>query len=301
MAPAARCDRSRSGRAWWSVLPLIAAVVLVGLPAPAALAVWTAPCGGRHPVKPGGGLYKCTFDDEFSGSTLDGTKWWVPTTRATGYHIGAECFIVSPNNISIGGGVLSLTVRKEAAPFFCPTPTGGYTTQYTSATVNTLGRFSQAYGRFEIRAKFPAATVAGLQSSLWMLSTTNTYGSWPTTGEIDIAEAYSQYPDRVIPYVHYAPVGGVDPQATNNYCLITPGQFHVYAVQWTTTSITITFDGRTCVSDNWNPAPPLVKPAPFDQPFLIALTQALGVNGNAVNPYTQLPATTQIDYVRIWS
>jgi hypothetical protein len=34
---------------------------------------------------------------------------------------------------------------------------------------------------------------------------------------------------------------------------------------------------------------------------LIALTQALGVNGNAVNPYTQLPATTQIDYVRIWS
>jgi beta-glucanase (GH16 family) len=284
------------------VLPLLATVVLTCLTAPgAAYATWSPPCGGKHPLKPGGGLFFCSFDDEFNGSTLDGSKWWPLTTAGTGYHVGAECFVASPNNLSVSGGMLNLTVRKEAAPFTCQTPTGSYQTQYTSATVNTLGRFSQAYGRFEIRAKFPAATVAGLQSSLWLLSTTNKYGTWPTTGEIDIAEAYSQFPDRVIPYVHYAPAGGTDPNATNNYCLITPGDFHTYVVVWTTSTITISFDGRTCVSDNWNPASPLVKPAPFDQPFLIALTQALGVNGNAVNAATPLPATTQIDYVRVWS
>ena len=34
--------------------------------------------------------------------------------------------------------------------------------------VTTYNRFSQAYGRFEIRAKFPAATVQGLQSAFWL-------------------------------------------------------------------------------------------------------------------------------------
>jgi hypothetical protein len=45
----------------------------------------------------------------------------------------------------------------------------------------------------------------------------------------------------------------------------------------------------------------LVKPQPFDQPFFVALTQALGQNGNAFDPNTTpLPATTQVDHVRVW-
>ena len=40
---------------------------------------------------------------------------------------------------------------------------------------------------------------------------------------------------------------------------------------------------------------------PFDQPFFVALTQALGVDTNVFNPATTpLPATTQVDYVRVW-
>ena len=41
---------------------------------------------------------------------------------------------------------------------------------------------------------------------------------------------------------------------------------------------------------------------PFDQPFFIALTQALGVGTNHFTPgTTELPATTQIDWVRAWA
>jgi hypothetical protein len=62
----------------------------------------------------------------------------------------------------------------------------------------------------------------------------------------------------------------------------------------------VRYDGHTCLVDNWNPTG-MVKPAPFDQPFMVALTQALGINTNAFSPAsTPLPATTQVDYVRVW-
>ena len=71
---------------------------------------------------------------------------------------------------------------------------------------------------------------------------------------------------------------------TNNECMIPNlAAFHTYAVEWTTTSIKIIYDGRTCL------------------PFSIALTQALGVGTNEFDPgSTPLPATTQLDYVRVW-
>jgi beta-glucanase (GH16 family) len=208
----------------------------------------------------------------------------------------------SPDNVAVAGGSLSLTVRKEAAPFTCASPSGAYSTQYTSGMVMTYGLFSQTYGRFEVRAKLPAATVKGLQESFWLWPDNPTkYGPWPTSGEIDIAEAYSLYPDRVIPYIHYVPLLW-DVNVTNNYCLINDiSQYHSYVAEWTPNTISILYDGQVCVVDDWLPALPLVKPQPFDHPFMVALTQALGIGGNAFDPATTpLPATTQVDYVHVW-
>ncbi len=259
------------------------------------------PCGAQI-TKADGSAWQCTFADDFNGTTLDTSKWVVQTTAASGFHNGPECFVNTPNNLSVANGTLSLTARKEAAPFTCASSTGSYTSQYTSGMVMTYGLFSQAYGRFDVRAKLPAATVKGLQESFWLWPDNPTkYGYWPTSGEIDIAEAYSLYPDRVIPYIHYTPAT-TDPNVTNTACMISDlSQFHDYVAEWTPTSISIIYDGHTCLVDTWNPAWPLTKPQPFDQPFLIALTQALGIGGNAFDPATTpLPATTQIDYVHVW-
>ncbi|MCW3041307.1 MAG: hypothetical protein JWM31_3212, partial [Solirubrobacterales bacterium] len=121
------------------------------------------------------------------------------------------------------------------------------------------------------------------------------------SGEIDIAEVYSQYPDRAIPYIHYN-AAALDPNVTNTACLIAnPATFHTYAVEWTPSTMKVIYDGRTCLIDTWNPATPLLRTQPFDQPFIIALTQALGIGTNAFDPATTpLPATTSIDYVRVW-
>jgi beta-glucanase (GH16 family) len=261
-------------------------------PEPAAEA-----CGAPIP-KSTGGFWKCTFADDFDGSSLDLNKWIPQRTDTSGYMNGhAACFAASPNNVSVSDGTLKLTAREESAPFSCGSD---FTTRYTSGMVSTAqGRFSQTYGRFEVRAKIPPAQVKGLQTSLWLWPDDATkYGPWPSSGEIDIAEMFSEYPDRAIPYVHTGAVAA-DADVTSTSCtILNLADFHTYALEWTAGSITISYDGATCLVDDLDPA----SPQPFDQPFFIALTQALGVGTNEFDPETTpLPATTEVDYVRAWS
>ncbi len=86
---------------------------------------------------------------------------------------------------------------------------------------------------------------------------------YPASGEIDVAELFSAYPDRAVPYIHYNSAG-TDPNVTNTNCLISdPSSFHTYALEWTPTSIKVIYDGRTCLIDYWNPAWPLTAPQPL--------------------------------------
>jgi beta-glucanase (GH16 family) len=245
--------------------------------------------------------WTCTFADNFDGSALDPTKWQAITTASNGYAGGEACYVDSPNNISVAGGYLTLTARQEAAPFTCQSPKGNFTTQYTTGQVATYGKFFQTYGRFAVRAKFPAATISGLQSTLWL---------WPESplttgavGEIDFAEWYSYQADKITPFLHYI----YDPSTTNyttgvnvatKTCpVIDASAFHEYAVEWSSSTIKIYIDGQTCLTDKYVP----YGTNPFNQPYFIALSQALGLSPNNFYPgITPLPATTTIDWVRAW-
>ena len=118
----------------------------------------------------------------------------------------------------------------------------------------------------------------GLQSSFWLYPAQLTYGAWPASGEIDIAEMFSQYPTLAIPYVHYNNSFS-DRDATNDNCVIgDPSQFHTYAVEWTPQSLTFLYDGAHV------PGRPLERRlaadrsgAPSTSPSIICLTQALGI------------------------
>ncbi len=247
-----------------------------------------------------GQQWQCTFDDEFNGSTLDTSKWVVQQTADGGYHSGVECFEDSPDNVSVSGGTLNLTADQAPSPFLCPGDPPYYT-QYTSGMVSTDQHFAQTDGLFEVRAKVSGATTPGLQSSFWLYPAQLTYGPWPASGEIDIAELYSEYPTLAIPFVHYNSSAS-EPDDTNDDCAIgDPTQFHTYAVEWTPQSLTFLYDGQTCLVDHWSAASPLVDPAPFNEPFYICLTQALGIGTNQfVAGTTPLPATTSVDWARVW-
>jgi beta-glucanase (GH16 family) len=277
-------------------------------PIPSAPSLPTAPppppdaCGARIPDNQGA-YWDCTFVDDFGGATLNASSWVPQRTDTSGYQNGpTACFVDDPDNISVSDGTLKLTARQEPAPFTCQSPLGDYDTEYTSGMVSTYGEFSQTYGRFEVRAKVSDAQVPGLQSALWLWpDDPNHYGPWPASGEIDIAEMFSQYPDRAVPFIHYDDAGG-NGGATNTSCLISNlDEFHTYAVEWTSSGIRVLYDGQTCLLHVWDPADPLVSPQPFDQPFLVILTQALGIGTNEFDPdTTPLPATTEVDYVRVW-
>jgi beta-glucanase (GH16 family) len=257
-------------------------------------------CGGEQPARAGGGHWTCTFDDEFSGDSLDRSEWTVTTTKATGYRAGPECYVDDAANIGVRGGDLVLTAQRLRSPMTCAGPLGGsFRTSYTSGAVSTRGHFAQAYGRFEIRARFPADQHSGVHSALWLYPARLTYGGGGTSGEIDIGEYYSKAPQVVYPTVKYHPANPTTKLTAG--CLVDqPWRWHVYAVEWTDTTITFVYDGKACWSTGWRAAAPLVHPAPFDRPFNIHLTQALGAGTNVVDPALAMPLSMEVDYVRAW-
>jgi beta-glucanase (GH16 family) len=268
-----------------------------GLAAPLAVAAQSPvpACQGTTPLGLPGG-WTCTFDDEFNGTSLN-TNVWVPQeTAASGYLNGASaCYVNSPDTISVSGGYLNLSVR-QVDPFTCPDGSNSFTTSYEAGMVSTYGLFDQTYGAFEVSAKLPPAEIAGLQETFWLYPQNLTYGAWPASGEIDFAEFYSDFPGLDVPYIHYSQ-SSTDPNATAYDCLINQDAFNTYGVEWTPTSITVLYNGQPCLVDT-----PSTGSQPFDQPFFIALTQALGVGSDAFLPgTTPLPDTTEVDWVRAWT
>ena len=278
------------------VMVLIGSVVSMG-PSEAAVLPSAEPllitgCGTAIP-KPDGGLWECTFADEFSGSSLDRTKWLPQTNFATGTSSASSrsCHVDDPANVAVRQGSLRLTVRKAKTPVVCK----GSTANYTSGMVTTYHMFSQQYGRFEARMKvqLTLGSIPGLQEAFWM---------WPDDrvastdqlppGEIDVAELYSQYNWLVVPFIHYNNLGP-QPGVNTAYCRAARGQSNIYTLTWTPSTLTILVNGKTClVNTSGDPA--------FQKPYILAFSQALGVGANELRWNTPIPATLQVDYVRVW-
>ncbi|HJR89371.1 MAG TPA: glycoside hydrolase family 16 protein [Aeromicrobium sp.] len=276
----------------------------VPLPAPLALAERAQKgCGGVLTRRGGNSVWRCVLSDEFDGARLDLTRWSVVTTAEDEFSSGIPpayaCYVYDPRTVSVAGGYLQLSVVKLDDEIQC----GGAAaqpTKYIGGAVSTKNRLAQTYGRYEIRARFPTDEDTGLQSSLILVPDDPVYGQ--SSGEIDIAEYFTEWSDRVIPYVRYDHPGD-DPTETTEDCEVDrPDAFHRYALQWTPKRIEAFVDGRRCLSTTWSMGTTLERPAPFDQPFVLSMFEALGVSKAAfdLEDPPDLPATMQIDYVHIW-
>lgn len=296
---ARRCRAAQRAAAAAAAAAQQAALAAIAAAKESATPAATTPCGPSTYLKADGSRYACSFSDEFAGSTLDSSKWTPVRTAVSGQRTGYECVVDDPGTLAVADNALSITARRQA-PFTCPSPYGDFSTSYTGGMISSWNKFAQTYGRFEIRARFPGARVPGLQASLWLFPQTLTYGAWPASGEIDLGEWFSGWGDRVIPRLHY--VGSSDDaNAANTQCMVADANnYHSYVLEWTPTSIEIKFDGVTCLRNvRWLPLG-LLGPAPFDHPFVLILAQGIGFGTNAPTAETPFPATTQVDYVRVW-
>jgi beta-glucanase (GH16 family) len=250
-------------------------------------------CGAR-PAKADGTLWSCTFDDEFSGTTLDRTKWLPNTAFVTGSQSAYTCYRDDPANVNVDGGALNLTMVKLDAPASCALAVAP--TQYMSGSVTTSRLFSQQYGRFEARMKTPAVSSPGLHEAFWLwpddrYSTIN----WPASGEIDIAETFSAYPSIAGSYLHYdSPQSSLLLSSNAKNCAAQRGVWNTYTLEWGPSRIETFVNGKSClVNTSGDPA--------FQKRYVINLTEAMGgATWNQLTDPSVLPATLQFDYVRVW-
>src|SRR6478735_962857 len=184
-----------------------------------------------------------------------------------------------------GAGHLVITARKENP--------GNYQCwygrcEYTSARLNTSGKFSTTYGRVEARMKIPRGQ--GIWPAFWMLGS-----------DIGSMENVGFEPGTVHGTLHgpgYSGSGGIGA----GYSL--PGgqafadAFHTFAVDWSPNAITWSVDGT--VYQRRTPADLGGRQWVFNKPFFVILNLAVGGYWPGdPDGSTALPQQLVVEHVRV--
>ena len=115
--------------------------------------------------------------------------------------------------------------------------------EYTSGRINTRNRFARTRGRFEARIKLPVGQ--GIWPAFWLLGANFATAGWPDCGEIDI-------------------------MAFND-------DFHVFAIDWDSSSITWSVDDHDYMTLGPSDLPSGTTWV-FNHDFFIILNVAVGGN-----------------------
>ncbi|WP_109506167.1 glycoside hydrolase family 16 protein [Nocardioides speluncae] len=238
-----------------------------------------------------------TFADEFNapaGTPVDGSKWQLETGDNVNNHERQYYTNSTRNAVHDGQGNLVITARRENPNNYqcwygrC---------EYTSARLNTAGKFTQTYGSYEARIKMSRGQ--GMWPAFWMLGNDIGDVGWPQSGEIDIMENVGFEPNTVHGTLHgpgYFGSGGIGAA----YSIGGPfaDGFHTFRVDWSPNKIVWSVDGN--VYQTRTPADLGGKEWVFDHPFFMILNLAVGGywpgDPDASTPF---PNTLTIDYVRV--
>jgi beta-glucanase (GH16 family) len=229
------------------------------------------------------------FSDEFDApGTPDPAKWGYETGYIRNQE--AQYYTSRVENARVENGVLVIEARKERHQSF----------GYTSASINTLGRFEFLYGRVEVRATIPTGN--GTWPAIWMLGVNRQQVGWPACGEIDIMENVGFDPHRISAAIHttaYNHTRGTQKSAKID--VASPWEdFHVYAMEWFPDRIDVFVDGQkyfTFRNEGTGAAA-----WPFDTPQYLLINLAIGGSwgGQRGIDDARFPHRYLVDYVRIY-
>ena len=193
-----------------------------------------------------------------------------------------------------GEGNMAITVREADGSLDCYYGT----CRYTSARLITNTKVDFAYGRIETRMK--VAEGSGLWPAFWTLGTDIAQVGWPRCGEIDIMEFVGREPNEVFGTIH-GPGYSAGQSFGDDYFFEEPvyNDFHTFAIEWEVDEI------RWYVDDilyhQATPADLSPREWVFNKENFLILNMAIGGNfGGPVDPDIQLPASTLVDYIRVF-
>lgn len=229
---------------------------------------------------------KLVWSDEFNGSSIDTSKW--------GYEIGTgswgwgnneqQYYTNRGENAYVSGGSLHIRAKRESY--------GGM--NYTSARLNTKGKFSFTYGYVEARLALPSSQ--GIWPAFWMLGANIDEVEWPKCGEIDIMEAINAE-NKTYGTCHWDNNGHVEyGKSTSNFDIT---QYHTYGMQWDNQYIKMFVDGNKIyeiyIGNNSGGTDE------FHRPFYLLLNVAVGGQwpGYSIND-SAFPQEMKVDYVRVY-
>lgn len=245
------------------------------------------------------GTKAATFSDDFdgpAGSAVDGDKWQLETGDNVDNH-ERQYYTAGNSNAELDGqGNLVITARKENPDNYqcwygqC---------EYTSARLNTAGKFTTTYGHVETRMKVPQGQ--GMWPAFWMLGDDLGSVGWPASGEIDIMENVGFEPSTVHGTLHGPGYSGSEGIGAG-YDLPNgerfSDDFHTFAIDWSPDGITWSVDGNAYQTRT--AADLGGREWVFNKPFFLILNLAVGgdwpgdPDGN-----TQFPQQLVVDYVHV--
>jgi len=240
--------------------------------------------------------WKLVWSDEFDGKSLDYSKWEAEVNAFGGGNHELQMYTDRKQNLRVEEGHLIIEARKDKPDI------SGTVREYSSARIRSKHRGDWKYGKFEIRAKLPSGQ--GVWPAIWMLPTDEVYGTWASSGEIDIMEFKGQEPNVVWGTLHYGKQWP-DNKHTGTQKKLAKGNltddFHTYAIEWEEGVIRWYVDGELYQTQTEWTSGGGKFPAPFDQRFHLLLNLAIG-GGFVGNPDVSTPFPRQflVDYVRVY-
>lgn len=238
------------------------------------------------------------FEDNFDG-VLPSKKSWSYDIEGNSRGWGnneLQAYTDRPENCFIKDGVLHIRANKEDYV----DPVSGKSFGYTSARLISKGKLDRKYGKFEIRAKTPKGR--GIWPAIWFLPSSQLYGTWPRSGEIDLLEHVGHDQGRLHFSVHTESFNHmINTQKTNSVVVDDcSDRFMLYTLEWEPHLIQCFIDGETVFQfanegkgvEDW----------PFDQEFHILVNVAVGGNwgGQKGVDDSIFPATLLVENVKVF-
>ncbi|MEV1009275.1 lectin [Streptomyces sp. NPDC049881] len=292
-------SRRRFRRLFAAAATVVLSATLLQTAADAAPTPTTPASQAAAPAAPDAVPMAVVFEDTFdgpAGSAVNGSRWQLETGDNVNNH-ERQWYTGGNSNAALDGqGNLVITARRENP--------GNYQCwygrcEYTSARMNTAGRFTAQYGHIETRLRVPRGQ--GMWPAFWALG--NDLGSvgWPASGEIDIMENVGFEPGTVHGTLHgpgYSGGEGIGAGYTLPGGQAFADGFHTFAIDWSPNRISWSVDGNTYQTrtpadlggDQWV----------FNKPFFLILNLAVGGYWPGdPNSSTPFPGQLTVDYVRV--